>query len=225
MASRPGLSPQLEQAWQGLAKGVMPSDQLFTVRDLHLWHRQNFGTSVSARTSWFNVVASPHVTNMPQAGSLPNETAAWITNIRVHVARGYQVDGTAEADGLAYQADIDPLVVASDMDLLLSYGQLILSINGREFVNRHGLYHFPAGGGVSASLAHATTASTVTYSLAIPNNGFPDHRNNAGLPAPIPLAPGSNIECVVAYNVAPTLKDTYVMKVELEGVQVFPANR
>lgn len=224
MASRPGMSPQLQAAWEGLARGVMPNPEQFTVRDLSLWHRQNIGTAAPTRLSWFNVAGASNVSNMPQASVLPNETAAYITNIRVHLARGYQVDGTAEADGLAYQADIDPLNVASDYDLLMSYGHFVLSINGREYVNRHGLYHFPSGGGVYVSAAHATTASTVTYSLAVPSNGFPDARNKASIPAPIPLPPGKGIECTTAWNIGPTLKDAYVLKVELEGIQIFPAN-
>jgi len=218
------MSSALQSAWEGLLKGQIPDLNRFTVTKKSLWHRQDVGTALSASYNWFNTAASPYVTNMPQASSLPNEQAMWITGIRIHVARGYDTSGTAQADGLPNQIDADPAAVANDLDLLLSYGQFKLSIAGREYIDAFGLYQFPSGGGVYMDGVAATTATTVTYIDLHPNNGFPDARNLYQLPVPIPLVPGKNISCTTGWNIGPTLKDTYSMCVALDGVFVYPAN-
>lgn len=224
MSAFPGMSAELYGAWQGLKAGTVPPETKFTTTRASLWHRKNVGTALSGSYNFFNVASAPFTTNMPQAGSLPNERAMWINTIRVHVARGYEYDGTAAADVLPNQTDADPLAAANDLDLLLSYGHFTLKINGRTYVDMFGLYNFPAGGGVYVDGVAATTASTVTYIDVHPNNGFPDARNMYVHPVPIPLPPGQNIECTIGYNIAPTLKDTYVVTVNLDGMMIYPAN-
>lgn len=203
-----------------VGNGPMPLPTFW--KDLHMRSESYFNrlniTNCNQTLTFFQSSYSDYVTNLPQPGYIPGDHAMWLTSLAFTIQRGYQVDGTAEADGEPFQTDTDPSTVAADMQAIIENGLVELKIGSVIVARRFGLHHFPAGGGVNAavSVANNTAAPTINH-IAMTTNGAPSQQNKHRFTPPQSIFPNDQILLTVKWPFSRTLKDNYVIQADIEG--------
>lgn len=223
MTTFPGMSRDVADAVAQVLRGEVPDSNKINARNFQYWHRQNIGAALApGRLDFFGVSAQEGVTNMPQAGSLPAEHVFILNAVRVGLQRGYNIAGGAEADGEAYQATVDALKVAADMEAILKYGRLTLTLASRLYIDSWDLTNFPEGGGLHCQAALTDTSSTASKSFAVFSNGIPNRQNAWRCSPTISILPQMTVNLSISHNISRTLEDSYVIMPILEGILVTP---
>lgn len=215
---------RLDKAFKALGLGIVGDAALplgpywedVLMRRERFYHRQDISTTANGLT-FFNAAKTRNVSNLPQPGFI-GEAGMWAINLCFAIQPGYQVGGTAEVDGEAHQTDVDPSVVIADMQAIYNSGFVKLKIAGQTVVDIHGLYNFPAGGGLTGFGAVASTAAAIHTFVG--TNGAPMVSNKFQFTPPHPIYPDDQIELTVEWPFSRTLKDAYVIEAALEGVVV-----
>jgi hypothetical protein len=158
------------------------------------WDTQTYvsGTTTSL-PQWFNIRATPDLSNMEVAFQLAAPKAFLIRAIRFFVKQRPRA-ATLAATGNPTPGAIDNIAQ------LINGGVFQLTI-GNKIYNMEPLWCLTAGGGAIGNLAVASTTVSMDYA----QNGLPDPRAVNTLSKPLFIGPQINFSAVVTWPAALTL--------------------
>lgn len=167
--------------------------------------------------TFFNVAATPGVTNMKQAGQLQTENVFWCTKL------GFRPVYDSTANNTFTVAQLEGIrQVVDNPDVNFKVGD-------RTIVDQiRGLFNFPIGGGLDAGLAVGVPAAAGAASYVGPINNGVAHMSNKGDFVPFAILPQKNISVTVAYPAAVNANlagfTNFGLLCQLEGILISPAN-
>lgn len=224
----PGLSPQMSAAVAAAVRGqIDPLNSSVNFRRQRLFHRIAYPDGGSTNLQFFNAQPSNRFIGNVQPSGLANETAAILYGVRFRIETGYNISGAAVTNTNQSGTTSNPLNTLENLRLAYENGLVSMSVADRKVIdNVHGLYNFPAGGGVDASVAGATTATTTTLVAAIANNGAPIDGNQFDVTPGFVILPNKPILVNVDYQTAIDLGASFdaVIKCELDCLFISPIN-
>lgn len=185
-------------------------------RRAQYWHRVDVPNGAQVLT-FFNAQRQDFVTNLPSPGTIPGDTAMWVSSLRFQLTRGWNVAGVSGAAGQAYGTTVDTWSAINEGIQIIQQAQVELSIGPRQFEPIHGLDTLPNGGGVNLDMAAGSIAATQMVSNF--NNGAPFAVNAYAFTPPHPIYPNDNIVLRVRWPAGLTVSANrnFVLKAILDG--------
>lgn len=163
-----------------------------------LWDTQTYLSGVTtALPQWFNVRATPDLSNMETAFQLPAPKAFLLRVIRFFVKQRPQSVTPVAVTG--------PQTGAMDnIAQLINTGVFVFTVGSKPYVMSP-LWFLTAGGGAAGYMALATSAGGASIYTDMAQNGIADPRAVASLSKPLFIAPQINFTATVTWPAALTL--------------------
>lgn len=175
-----------------------------------LWDTQTYtsGTTTSL-VNFFNVRATPDLSNMETAFQLPAPKAFLIRAIRFFVKqRPIAITATV---GSAFPAALD------NVAQLINTGVLTFTVGNKQYMQEP-LWALTAGGGASGPMGVAVSSGLATqFGIDYAQNGIADPRAVNTLPVPLFIAPQINFNARIDWAAALTLTGNQALTVCLDG--------
>lgn len=232
----PGLSDEMNDAIELVARGGRPDFNKFNVRTTMFWHRVNYITGGSAPTvnklSFFNVTQSAYVSNW-NANGLPQDKCALLQGVRIVPEFGVTLSsGAADANSTDAQRVATAALLAANIVRLKQWlntvGLVNMKVGDRPIIeNIYGTGNFPAGKGVDGWAAGFGSTSTMEANVGSSHNGAPQLDNVFGIAPWLPVLPGKQIDFSIDFQAAHGLTVTSAevnIRVELPCLLISPAN-
>lgn len=241
-AAYPGLSPAMSQAFDLVMKGQQPDPNKFFTRRTKFYHRMDYATGGQAQLQFFNVAPSKWICNLPLQSQLAQEQAFKLEKIRIwpetgitaaatftRAAAGSMIGGVAAAaTGVATIST--QITVAEELRTIFLGGAFTLRVGDKNVVDAmYSLNSFPQGGGMKLDGGFGVDSNSSTtgfnYDAALVlNNGDASVSNTYDLKPAYPILPGKTIYGLMEWQAALAVTTAFVVRVELDGVLVSPAN-
>lgn len=215
----PNLSPATSDALSQLMRGQVPDPNRFFVRPANFFHRIAYPQAGTASPLvFFNVAATPFVTNMPQASQLATESALLLTSIRVTLETGLALDGSRVAAHSLFLTTSAgaTATIAEEVRTIMNAGYVTLKIGDR-IIDGYSLTRFPSAAGVDGFGALCGTNASPGGGVNA-TNGTPVAGNEYRLSVPLPVLPGKSIVGNVTFQSALSVTSAAtVIRMELGG--------
>lgn len=242
-ATWPGLSPEGTQAAQQVMAGRIPNPNRWRTRKHKFYHRIDYPAAGAVSLSLFNVQPTDFICNLPVSQQLGAEQFFKATCVRIVPETGITSasNGTLLSNAAAQTAannhqstyrtalpatnDSVPQMI-EDLRQVFSAGALTIKVGDQPLVdNQVGLHNFPAGSMPFASGAYAgTTTANTTFLTMLFNNGDPSNLNGWFLSPAVPILPQKRISGSINFQTAVPVSQAFVLRVEIEGTLLVPAN-
>jgi hypothetical protein len=228
----PGLSPRLANVFSQVMKKQIPANlNDITIVPWTYFHRVTLATNNNMATElqFFNAQFQGFVTNLPQPGYIPSETAFALQSVAVTLETGLTAAGAAEVNGaqlvMSATVGVAALNLVEALRAITIGGQLRLRVGDRVIADCRDLSNFAAGHGPGVN-GSAIAGPTNTLQVLPYNNGVPAAPPNWRYDPWFPILPGKQIGCSINWASAITLAaNTSVhVTVELSGIRVTPSN-
>jgi hypothetical protein len=233
MGNFPGLSPEMSAEVVNVFRGnINPLSSKFVYRRQRFHNRVAYAAAGQAQLSFFTTDPSNvHVGNLRALG-LQNETFAWVYGARCKLEQGATLAGAASANGAAIVGAAapgvthDPYLIGEQMRIVLDTGVVNLTFGDKKVIeDLHGLYNFPAGGGVDIQGSSTSNSATTAGYLSLPiNNGQAFAQNMFEFTPGVLLLPQKRVKLTVDWPAAFAVDDALIMKWDLDCLYVTPSN-
>lgn len=244
-SSWPGLSGAGSAAAQMVMAGKLPDPNKWNVRRHKFFHRVDYAAAGQTSIQLFsNVSPSKFICNLPVQGSLPAETFFKLEAVRVTPETGVTsasnnaaTTNAATTDAVnghqsisraaTAQSTVDTVAgVIEDLRQVFAQGILTIKCGDRKIVDEvYGLHNFPSGSQVTVDGSYGgTTTANSNRETMLFQNGDPRNDNAWKLTPAFPILPQKQISGLLEWQAAFAVNDAFVLRVELEGVLLTPAN-
>lgn len=242
-AQWPGLSVPGTAAANDVMNGRLPDPNRWRVRRHKFYHRVDYAAAGATSIQLFNVAPSDFICNMPAQGQLGAEQFFKTMAIRIVPETGItsaangatttNAVGTDAANGhqsttrTSALTTVDTVAgVLEDLRQVFAAGSLTIKYGDQPVVDaQFGLHNFPAGSMPTADLAYsAGQAANTTLLSAIFKNGEASNTNGWFLTPAVPLLPQKPVRGELRWQTAVAVSDAFVLRIELEGILLTPAN-
>jgi hypothetical protein len=173
-----------------------------------LWDTQTFtSASTVSLVQFFNVRATPDLSNMETAFQLPAPKAFLIRAIRMFVK--LRPLATTATPGSAFASNFDNIAQ------LINTGVMTFTVGNKQYAQEP-LWALTAGGGAFGSLA-GVGGALQSVGIDYAQNGVPDPRAVNTLSVPLFLAPQINFNARIDWAAALTLSSSPAITLCLDG--------
>ncbi|MGH7242920.1 MAG: hypothetical protein ACREJD_05830 [Phycisphaerales bacterium] len=188
-------------------------------------HRKTFAAAVAAGSTFtfFDESQNNMVTNLPQAGQLPEGYVFRVRAVRFRVIAGIDITGAAVAAGAlsagaGAAAVQSPVPLQEQLRIIHENGNVLFKVKDVDQVNDFGLCNFPAGSGTDGfGSVDGGGAATLSQAISAFSNGTPLQGNYFDLSPGVLILPSTAYQLSVNFKPALTLTGGGVIEACLEG--------
>lgn len=226
-----GVSNELFSAANVFARtGQIPNQDEFRTTRKRYWHRKLYdGAAEPTSLTFFDAGKSKWITNLNN-GQLSNNSIFLMTGIRIDsqtnitLATGAVIASSAGVQSIYGTAPSGiPATQAQDLLTVFTTGLFTCTVGNAIIADVYGLQAFPAGGGLSASVAFGGVDSDLTAGAfsqtALVTNGVPDARNVTSIPR-YPVVPSTDVKATIEWQAAHNVTNDIIIMVTLDGTLI-----